>query len=368
MWTQKRAGQSSLTRPDIAMTDAKNSDVLFSEQNLLSSIEAVLSGFETAFDGALHHRHLEVAGTTIDVASNDPDYLAQAARALATRAGTDGRRCKIAVISAQDHACKMPVWQSGAFSERNLEAILAGTPYRLHYYSDLNFWQIFDADRAVGIQWMATKDAYPRWDSGSTLRNFVQWHFGTDTASLLHGGTLALSGKGILLAGEGGAGKSSTVLAGIFGGLQSVGDDYVLVDAKTLTARPVFDTLKQDEAGLRRLGHWGHPAISLVPNWQGKHQFYLPEVAHDALPASITLQAIALPELTHGARTTVVPISAKEAFLALAPSGVSQIHCDRARLFAVAAQVSRQLPAYRLRLGTEPGEIVDAIRRFLKVL
>ncbi|WP_377504664.1 hypothetical protein [Octadecabacter sp. R77987] len=367
MWTTKRAGPTFLTLSDITMDDLhQDATVVFTAANVIQSVKAVLAAFDGAFHGARDHRRFTVAGATFNVASNDPTYLDQAARALATRAQTDGRKCRIVVVNAGDHACPMPLWPAKHYPEREVEALLAGTPYRLHYFPELKFWQLFDTDRAVGIQWMTDKDGAPPWDSGSTLRNFVQWHLGCDTTSLLHGGTLAVSGAGILLAGEGGAGKSSTVLAGIFDGLQSVGDDYVLVDAQALTARPVFDTLKQDETGLRRLGQWGHAGISRVANWQGKYQFYMPDVVRSDLVASIALRAIVMPTLTHGTRTSFAQVSAKDAFLALAPSGVSQIHCDRSRLFAVAARVARTLPAYRLNLGTQPAEIVQEIRRFIQ--
>lgn len=338
------------------------------EMRLLQLLQTVLAGFDAIFDASRYNQRLDVAGTTFEVACNDPEYLGQAARALATRDGRDGRVCKIAVISAEDHADGMPVWPLDGFQERQWEAVLAKTPYRLHYFEDLDFWQIFDVERAIGVQWMKTKDAYPAWDSGSPLRNFVQWRLGTPNSSLLHGGTLALSGNGILLAGEGGAGKSSTVLAGIFAGLHSVGDDYVLVDVENLVARAVFDTLKQDETGLRRLGQWDHPAIPKAANWQGKHQFYMPDFVDGDLPSKIDLKAIVLPELAYAEQTTIVAIKAKEAFLALAPSGVTQIHCDRARLFHVAGRITRRLPAYRMRLGTRPDEIVQALRVFLEDL
>ncbi|WP_415183172.1 hypothetical protein [Phaeovulum sp.] len=338
------------------------------DRRLIQLLKSVLDGFDTLSKTARFSRRLDVAGTTFEVCCNDHDYLEQAERALATRPGTDGRICKIAVISADDLVGAMPVWTLDGFHERQWEAVLAQTSYRLHYFENLEFWQVFDVDRGIGVQWMKAKDALPAWDSGSPLRNFVQWRLGTQTASLLHGGTLALSESGVLLAGEGGAGKSSTVLAGIFGGLQSVGDDYVLVDVENLVARPVFDTLKQDEKGLRRLGQWQHPLIPKAPNWQGKHQFYMPDVVDGGLPSQIELKAIVLPELTYAQHTSLIPTTAKEAFLALAPSGVTQIHCDRARLFHVAGRITRALPAYRLRLGTQPDEIVQVLRTFLEAL
>ncbi|MCG3267385.1 hypothetical protein [Yoonia sp. I 8.24] len=340
--------------------------ISFCERSVVTSIESLLAGFDDAFASVAYKRSLNVAGSTFHVGSNDPAYLDQAERALATRDVPSVSQCRIAVINADDRLCPTLFWPPNRFREREIEAVLSTTPYRIHFYDDLNFWQVFDVDRAVGIQWMATRDGFPAWDAGSPLRNFVQWHLGANDTSLLHGGTLALGGTGVLLAGKGGAGKSSTVLAGIFAELQSVGDDYVLVDATKRTARPVFDTLKQDEAGLRRLGQWGQAAIPNRANWQGKHQFYLPDVTRGVLSPQIDLKAILLPHLAFGDQTSVTEIDAKSAFIALAPSGVTQIYCDRPRLFSVAGRIARQLPAYRLDLGTDPDEIVAVLRQFIR--
>ncbi|SFR34912.1 hypothetical protein SAMN04488005_0729 [Yoonia tamlensis] len=349
-------------------TALQANQISFCEHTVVTSIQEFLAGFDDVFAAVAHKRTLTVAGAAMHVGSNDLCYLEQAQRALATRDTGHKSQCRIAVINADDRLCAMPYWPPHRFREREIEAILSKTPYRLHYFDDLDFWQVFDVDRAIGIQWMASREGYPAWDAGSPLRNFVQWHLGAVDRSLLHGGTLALDGAGVLLAGAGGAGKSSTVLAGIFAGLQSVGDDYVLVDAGKRAACPVFDTLKQDEAGLRRLGQWDHAAIPKAANWQGKHQFYLPDVTDGALASQIDLKAILLPHLTHGDQTSVTPVDAKSAFIALAPSGVTQIHCDRPRLFSVAGKIARLLPAYRLDLGTEPDEITAVLRQFLRTL
>ena len=44
---------------------------------------------------------------------------------------------------------------------------------------------------------------------------------------IAHAASLGRDGRGILLLGHGGAGKSGTALAGVAAGLQTVGDDYV---------------------------------------------------------------------------------------------------------------------------------------------
>jgi hypothetical protein len=68
-----------------------------------------------------------------------------------------------------------------------------------------------------------------------------------------------------------------------------------------------------------------------------------------------------LPRVEHLARSVVEPVDAKAAFLALAPSGVTQVPGDRDATFAHCAALSRRLPAFRLRLGTDPAEVNDTL-------
>ena len=61
--------------------------------------------------------------------------------------------------------------------------------------------------------------------------------------------------KLVVVTGMSGSGKSSTTLAGLVNGLDSAGDDYVLVDpGPPVVAHAVFTVLKQDRPGLRRAG------------------------------------------------------------------------------------------------------------------
>lgn len=364
-WTRPPDGRSVLMKSE-PRQQIKARSTAVDERNLVAAIEDVLSDFDAIWQAAPHEADLTIAHARFHLRSVCPDYLTQARRALANRPGPARSACRIAVVTQDSPALAAPYWQGDVFRERSMEALLAATPYRLHFMPDLQFWQIHDRDRAIGLQIMPGRDSFPPWDPGSPLRNFLQWQLSHEAGSLLHAGTLGLGKRGVLLAGEGGSGKSSTVVAGLFGGLTSVGDDYVFVDTDRLIARPVFETLKQDHAGLQRLRRDAHPAIPREENWQGKRQFYMPDLAGPPLPDALPLSALLLPEITGGNRTALTPATGKEAFLALAPSGVMQIPCDRPRLFALAAEVARRLPAYRLTLGTDPQEIVQVLRGFLE--
>jgi hypothetical protein len=339
-------------------------NLIIRPENVAASLARVFDHFEAMFADAQYERSFGIAGQRFRVRSCSDAYLSQADLALASTPNTDQPAARIAVGIAGKGGFPTLTWGSQYFVERGVEAALAKTRYRLHHFPEKSFWQLFDRQTGCGIQIMPTEHGYPDWDPGSPLRNFLQWQLAKDGGALIHAGSLAVDGRGVLLAGAGGSGKSGTVLSGILQGLQTVGDDYVFVNPVSLTAYPLFDTLKQDHVGLKRLQLDKHPAIPKRVNWQNKYQFYLPDLGHKG-PDHIQLGALLLPKITGAAKTTLTITTAKEAFLALAPSGVSQIPGDRPLLYSVAAEISRRLPCYRLDLGPDPAEITRAIRHYI---
>ena len=117
-----------------------------------------------------------------------------------------------------------------------------------------------------------------------------------------------------------------------------------------VTVHPLFKTLKQDPAGLARLG-LSELQSKTILNWQGKHQLSIDDVYGRPQPDRIMVRLFVYPrsldlvgpDSTHGQQGSV---------LALAPSGVSQIPGDRGSMFAFAADLARRLPAYEILLGT----------------
>ncbi|WP_342071656.1 hypothetical protein [Yoonia algicola] len=342
--------------------------LIIGPENVADCLARVFDHFDAMFAEAPYERSFGIAGQRFTVRSCSDAYLSQAERALASTPSTCQSGTRIAVGVAGKGGFPKLTWGSQYFVERGVEAALAKTRYRLHHFPDKSFWQVFDRQTGSGVQIMPTEHGYPDWDPGSPLRNFLQWQLAKDGGALIHAGSLAVDGRGVLLAGAGGSGKSGTVLSGILHGLQTVGDDYVFVDPASLTAYPLFDTLKQDHAGLKRLQLEDHPAIPKQVNWQNKYQFYLSDFGEAGRPDHIQLGALLLPKVSGAAKTTLTTATAKEAFLALAPSGVSQIPGDRPLLYAVAAEVSRRLPCYRLDLGPDPAEIARAIRQCIAEL
>jgi hypothetical protein len=166
--------------------------------------------------------------------------------------------------------------------------------------------------------------------------------------------------------GPSGSGKSATTLAGVLNGLDSVGDDYVLVDIDSrVLAHPVFTVLKQDREGLRRIGLPTAAVDNAPANWRGKVELDAAACSANGLAERMEIFALLLPEIARVRKTTLQPVTSHEAALALAPSAVFQLPGDGAEGFRFLAALVRRLPAFRVRLSEDPAEIADVIGSFL---
>lgn len=254
------------------------------------------------------------------------------------------------------------IFDPSAFSVRMEQAGLRGD-----YYHDIRYWQIYDLETRVGAQIMLDASGFPPWEPGSPLRSFLHWDYASRGMRLTHAGTLGVNGRGVMFAGAGGSGKSGTVLAGVLNGLDSVGDDYVLAGLQDgITAYPLFRTLKQDPAGWERLGLSKRLSRPASLNWQGKYQFHLDDIASRPIPARMAIIAMMVPKVSGASRTTIAPMARKDAVVALATSGLTQMTGDRTSGFRFFSDLTRLLPCYEVALGVDPKEIAETIREFIE--
>lgn len=342
-----------------------NDVVSLSEETLVEGCRLFFDRFHSSFETAVHSVTFTSAGLSV-LAKTDDKFISQLIENGHTRTSKSTSDLNILhICGTENEQMPTPHWTARYFEERRIETALHDTPYRFHFYDQSDFWQFYDRNRGLAIQYSPNLGQTTPWESGSPLRNFIHWHLLEKGSGLVHAGTLGRQENGILLCGAGGSGKSGTVLSGLMHGLQSVGDDYVAVHlGQTVTASCAFQTLKIDAAGANRVSVPSSLLSGRPLNWQNKHLVRLSEISPDQ-PKSMRLHAIVQPQISHAARTTFQHINAKEAFLSLAPTGVSQIPGARPGMVRICAELTRKLPAYKMSLGTDPVEISDSIDTFI---
>src|SRR5205807_9852223 len=86
------------------------------------------------------------------------------------------------------------------------------------------------------------------------LRPLLGWVLASPGRHLVHAGAVGSEGQGVLLAGSGGAGKSTTAVACVEAGMSYVGDDYVLLSTgEPPAAHAIYGTAKLDRRSLATL-------------------------------------------------------------------------------------------------------------------
>jgi len=252
------------------------------------------------------------------------------------------------------------------FTSRAFDRNLAEVNLRGFYFHEVPSWQLFDPVSGVGVASLLAPLGIPPWESSSPLRLFLHWAYSAADLRLTHAATLGVGRRGALIVGASGSGKSGTTLAGLMNGLNSVGDDYVLIEpGAPIVAYPVFCTLKQDVGGVRRAGLPETVLDGAQLNWHGKFEFDVSKVAPHGLVDHLEIGAILIPEIARLPRTRIEPAARREGALSLVPSGVLQLPGDGTKGFRLLSEIARQLPAFKLRLSEDPVEIAEAIASFL---
>ena len=226
-------------------------------------------------------------------------------------------------------------------------------------------------DFATNRGWLLKLDdaPFPYWEVGSPLR--FLWHewFARQGLQYVHAAAVGNASGGVLLVGQGGSGKSTTALLCAAAGMSYAGDDYCLVDPSLRVAHSLYNTGKllspDDYARLPQLQGLSANPDGFERGGGEKAVYFLSDIWPDCVVKNLPLRAILLPKITGAADTSVEPCNAREALAALLPSTVGQLPAAGSGDGQRMAALVRQLPAYRLHLGREIGQIPAAIQALL---
>jgi hypothetical protein len=213
----------------------------------------------------------------------------------------------------------------------------------------------YDRSGRIGIWTFPSIESVPVWELASPMRRVFHWWSADEGMLLMHGAAVGFSDFGILLAGKGGAGKSTTALASIGLGWQYAGDDYCLIAPEsTPQIHSLYCSGKVSAASIDRL-----PRIrnlfdeSTLKIEQKTIAFLYPEWGNEFI-RSLPLTAIVTPQIAHRSEPIIQPVSAAKAMLSLAPSTMMQMPGERPYSLTTLAEIARSTPCFELMLSDDP--------------
>lgn len=224
---------------------------------------------------------------------------------------------------------------------------------------------VLDRTRGLGLHFLGGAHPTAGPQSSLPLLTVLDWWLAERDLQCVHAAAVGLESGGVLLAGRGGSGKSTTALACLRSPLRYLADDYCLLSvAGAPHAHALYSSGKLAPSQLERLSFLAPPEAPSVP-CVDKEVVFLARAFPEKLLPGFPIRAVLALRITGRAGTSLAAVSPGEAMKALAPSSLFQLGGARQRRLHAIATLVRTVPCYRLELGTEleaiPGVILDLL-------
>ncbi len=266
-----------------------------------------------------------------------------------------------------------PPWKGDDVLPRGGVAGYGAPPVMAHYAAESRMLSVLHAEKRQGYFWIQDAAQLPLYQCGSPLLALLHLWFSQHERTLVHGGAVGTRDGGVLLVGKGGSGKSTATLCCLDSPLFYAADDYGVVSANDAATSPAFYFHSLYSSGkVNAPDRERHPLIArarcagVLDNQKSLHFLYPPLA--ERLIRGFALRAIIMPRVTGARDTRIVPASAAQALLALAPSTLFQLPGAESAKFRRMSRIAKSLPAYTLESGTDWTQIPRALQELIATL
>lgn len=259
----------------------------------------------------------------------------------------------------------IPGWHEGG----GMSTISSDSRYYVHSLFESR--AILDRKAGRILCWTASARRLSLYERGKPLRVLLSVWLHDRGIQLVHAALVSSRGRGVILPGRGGAGKSTSALACLLAGFEYLGDDYIGLEPNadgSFAGHSLYDSTWLDPEHLLRFPSLVPHAITGVISWERKRLVHLSSLFRGRLARCAPIRLLALPRVA-GAATRTRRASRAEALLAVAPTSVFELtpRVGAPGVQRLAALVSR-LPTYWLELGEDLDEIPHRVEALLDEL
>ena len=221
---------------------------------------------------------------------------------------------------------------------------------------------LWDKERRIGIYWTPNLKTLPSYEWAAPLRTLLHWVGLSHGMQLTHAAAVGREGRGVLLAGRGGSGKSTTSLACWNAGWQFVSDDYCWVGFEpTPRAHSVYRTAKLFPDQPVDLPRWQHEEQLSAE----KNVFNLDNLGGERLVPYLDMEALALPLPREGDKPELREASRRDSLAALSLTTMAQLAGAGPKSMMMMRRLTEELPCYHLDLCHPVSAVPAVLERLL---
>lgn len=238
------------------------------------------------------------------------------------------------------------------------------------FFTHARMLHLLDHETKSGIVCIVDPSSIPAFELACPLRGIFSWILRRHNIILLHAAAVGTIDGTVLIGGNSGAGKSSTALRCLVGGLNYLGDDIcaISVENNIAKAHSVYSsgkTLSKDLPNFPEL----LPAIHAhFDEHFEKEIFFFNSLFSNKLQSLAPIKAVVLPHQNAELPISFQKCSFAQALSIMSSSTKSLLPDAGNEMYHVLSAVLHLVPCYRFNLGNDPSKIATTIERFISQL
>ena len=236
----------------------------------------------------------------------------------------------------------------------------------LHVYHPDNGFiiQLINKLTSHAIIWYSEFGIIPEWEQSFPFRQVLHHYYESTDYCLIHGAGVGINNSGVLITAKGGSGKSTSALACITNGWNYIGDDFILVNHKTMIMYSLYNVAKLEPKQLGLFPNLNELMTNKIDTLQKRQLFLFPRYKAQ-LPKQLKIKAIILPNYNPKATNSyLTPDTASNALLKMAPSTILLVKGDKT-LFTKLVNLCKKTEIYKLDTSSNLETIVNTLKSII---
>lgn len=238
------------------------------------------------------------------------------------------------------------------------------------FFTHARMLTLIDHEHKKGIVCFADNVDIPAFELACPLRGILSWILRRNNIIMLHAAAVGTADGHILIGGNSGAGKSSTALRCLVGGLTYMGDDITAI-SKQHTLPQVHSLYSSGKTLSKDLSKFPKLIPSLHAHFEEEYDkeiFFFSPVFTDQLKDSGPLRAVIIPHQDASLEIGFQPLSFATALSVIGSSSKLLLPDAGNEIIHMLSAVLHAVPCYRFNLGNDPEKIAATLSQFISML